>query len=69
MFFAVLPGKRVKIAKGVIADVEKFLIQSAVYRNPDLKNVQMAKVPEWTIQGVVRSQKGSHPKWRCDFEK
>ena len=58
LFFVSKPGNQKKIPKGQIDDIETFLIQSAYYKNPLLKNTQKTKVPEWSIKGLVRGGKG-----------
>ena len=67
MFFAVPRGAKNKIAASVIDDMETFLIQTAVYKNSDLRNVQKTRVPEWTIQGVIRSPQGQPPRRAVRF--
>ena len=49
--------------------METFLIQSALFKNADLSNVQKAKVPAWSIKGVVRSGKGKPNKTESAFKK
>lgn len=44
-----------------IDGLETFLIQSAVFRNPQLKNQLKAGVPNWGIKGVVRGGRGNAP--------
>ena len=59
MFFVSLPANLIKIPVSVIDDMEKFLIQSAVLKNPNILNTHNTKnLPEWSIKGVVRSGKG-----------
>jgi hypothetical protein len=41
-----------------IAQVESFLIQNGVAKNPHLSNVQRTKQEEWAITGVIRGGKG-----------
>ena len=58
MFFVVLSGKK-KVAAKTIADMERFLTQTAFYKNPDLSNVQNTKnLPVWSIKGVLRADRG-----------
>ncbi len=62
MFFVALAGNKKKIATPVINDLEKFLIQSAVPKNPNILNVQNTKnLPAWGIKGVIRGGKGKAP--------
>jgi hypothetical protein len=59
MFFVALPGNLKKIPVGVINDMEKFLIQSAVLKNKNVLNTHNTKnLPEWSIKGVVRASQG-----------
>lgn len=59
MFFVCLPGSPKKIPKQVIDEIEVFLIQSAVVKNPEVKNAKNTKnLPKWGIAGVLRSGKG-----------
>lgn len=61
MFFVAKPGKAKKIPKKQIDNLETFLIQSAYYKNKDLKNTQKTTAPEWGIKGVVRGGQGKTP--------
>lgn len=38
-----------------IGELEDFLIQAGVAKNPDLQNVRGTQQPKWNIQGVLRS--------------
>ncbi|PKN35946.1 MAG: hypothetical protein CVU61_00125 [Deltaproteobacteria bacterium HGW-Deltaproteobacteria-19] len=58
MFFVAKPSNLKKIPSKQINDLEKFLIQSAYYKNPELKNKQNANQPDWGIVGVIRGGKG-----------
>lgn len=57
MFFvvAVTKGPPPKI---VISDLEKFLIEVGVAKNPDLSNIQNRSEARWGIKGVLRAGKG-----------
>ncbi len=48
-------GRSVRYA---ISDLETFLIDVAVAKNPDLLNVKGTRRAEWSITGVVRAKKG-----------
>ena len=61
MFFVVLDGTKKKVPKGTIDEMESFFIQTAVMKNPDLKNMQKTGLPSWTVKGVVRGSKGKRP--------
>ncbi len=58
MFFVAQSGSKNKIPAGIIKEMEDYLIQSAVYKNPDLCNIRQTKIPEWGVAGVVRGGKG-----------
>ena len=59
MFFVMMPGNLKKISTPVINNMEKFLIQSAVLKNPNVLNSHNTKnLPKWSIKGVVRGKKG-----------
>lgn len=60
MLFVCRNDNRRKIAQPELNSLETFLIQSALFKNPELTNIQGTKnIPEWTIRGVIRSGKGS----------
>ena len=58
LFFVAPDGNKRKVPANVCNQVETFLIQSGYIKNPDLKNKQKTKVPDWTIGGVVRPTRG-----------
>lgn len=59
IFFVMREGNACKLSAKVIGDMEKFLIQTALEKNPDLSNVQNTRnTPKWGIRGVVRGGKG-----------
>ena len=58
MFFVAPSGGKAKVPQRVCDEAETHLIQSAYFKNPDIRNVQKTKVPEWTIKGVVRASRG-----------
>lgn len=60
MFFVCRNDNRKKISKTELNSLETFLIQSALFKNPSLTNIQGTKnIPEWSIRGAVRSGKGA----------
>lgn len=69
MFFALPDGNKKKVPKSICDEMEGVLIQSALYKNPDLRNVQKAKVPAWRIDGVLRSKHGRPTKTEARFKK
>jgi hypothetical protein len=58
VFFIAKPANLKTVPKKQIDDLEIFLIQSAYYKNPELKNKHNANEPSWSITGVVRGGKG-----------
>jgi hypothetical protein len=60
LFFVTPHGNKQKVPANVCNQVETFLIQSGYIKNPDLKNRQQKKRPDWTIGGVVRPTAGRH---------
>jgi len=58
MFFVAPDAKKKKVPKEVCDEIETYLIQFAYRKNPDIRNVQKTNVPEWSIDGVVRSKQG-----------
>src|SRR5207249_2957772 len=51
LFLVALPTRRGRRNEQAIAELEDFLIQNAVARNPDLLNVQGIRAPIWGIAG------------------
>lgn len=58
MFFVVRPGKKSAIGAKQIDEVETFLIQAAIHKNPELRNIKKIGGPPWGIRGVVRGGRG-----------
>jgi hypothetical protein len=58
LFFVALPTGRGKPNGKRVADLESFLIQLGVARNPDLSNVRGRSEKQWSIRGVVRGARG-----------
>jgi hypothetical protein len=58
VFFVTLPTARGRKNTKVIRQLEDFLIQTCVSRNPDLLNVKGTDQAEWGISGVIRGGKG-----------
>lgn len=69
MFFVVPKGNKNKIPKNMLDDMETFFIQSAIYKNPELSNIQKTKIPNWVINGVIRSPKGRPSPVSISFRK
>ncbi len=58
MFLVILGRGKGPINNRAIAQVESFLIQNALAKNPDLSNTQGTKQERWGIVGVIRGGKG-----------
>jgi hypothetical protein len=58
MFFVGRPDNLVKVPKKQIDDMETYLVQTAAYKNGELKNRYKRRVPQWGIRGVVRGGRG-----------
>ena len=64
MFFLTYPKPK---GQKSISNLEKFLIQIAVARNPDLSNVVGTAKHTWGIRGVIRGGKGKPSCAACEF--
>jgi hypothetical protein len=70
MFFFVAPaGTLRKVPVQVCDEVETFLIQLAVRKNPHLRNDKKTKLAQWTVKGVVRSGPGKRSSTEKAFGK
>lgn len=58
VYFVVHRTQRGKVNGTQIGEVEDFLIQNGVTRNPELQNVRGKSAPRWKISGVVRRGAG-----------
>lgn len=58
LFLLTLGRGKGPINNRAIAQLEAFLIQNAVAKNPHLSNIQGTKQEEWGIKGVIRGGKG-----------
>ncbi len=68
MFFVVHPeGKGIPNSK-MIGDLEDFLIQVAVAKNPGLRNIRGIIEKRWGIRGVLRSGQGGSNQASWDFK-
>jgi hypothetical protein len=68
MFLVVPKAARGPVNGRAIGNLEKFLIQTAVAKNPDLKNIQGKKEQDWTIVGILRSGPGKPSKAARQFK-
>ena len=69
LFFVAYPEGRGRVNKQMIRDVEEFLIQIAVTRNSNLRNIIGKKEKKWGIRGVIRSGKGRTGETITEFKK
>jgi hypothetical protein len=67
MYFVVHPDQKGPINKKEIAEIEDFLIQAGVAKNPNLQNVKGAQRPKWSIKGVIRSSRGKRSAVETEF--
>jgi hypothetical protein len=58
MFFVVRSTRKGLTSKLLIKQIEDFLIQAGVAKNPRLQNVIGTQQPRWRIKGVIRSGVG-----------
>ena len=58
MFVVALDGNKSKVPAKTCGEIETFLIRSAYCENHLLRNTQNKKKPKWSIDGVVRSNRG-----------
>jgi hypothetical protein len=67
MFFVVPDGAKVKVPAETVDDIEQFLIQTGVQKNPDISNVKHTKnLADWCIEGVIRARQGRRTK-TCQY--
>jgi len=70
IFFIARSDERKIIPQTVLSQLEKFLIQEAKNKNPDLINkVNAKKKEDWSIDGVYRPKKGTSSKKSRVFKK
>ena len=67
MYFVVHPTQRGPTNERQIAEIEDFLIQAGVAKNPNLQNVKGAQQPLWSIKGVIRSGAGKRKREEGQF--
>lgn len=67
MYFVVHPNQKGRTNERQIAEIEDFLIQAGVAKNPDLQNVKGTQRPSWSIKGVVRSGVGKRSNPEVQF--
>jgi hypothetical protein len=69
MFFVAPAKNKNSVPALTCNEIETFLIQAAYAENPEIKNRQKTKIPDWTITGVVRPNRGSVSKTARGFKK
>jgi hypothetical protein len=67
MYFVVHPTQKGKTNSKQIGEIEDFLIQAGVAKNPDIQNVKGTSKPSWGIKGVVRNKSGKRSSSESDF--
>ena len=67
MYFVVHPRQKGKVNLKAIDEIEGFLIQAGVAKNPDLQNVRGTQRPKWSIKGVIRTGKGKRNATETSF--
>ena len=67
MYFVVHPKQKGKTNSKQIGEIEDFLIQAGVAKNPGIQNVKGAQAPSWGITGVIRGGAGKPNKPETDF--
>ena len=69
MFFVAPEGTKKKVPRKICDEIESMLIQSAMYENDEIRNIQKTKEPAWGIGGVIRGGKGKTSKSEAAFSK
>jgi hypothetical protein len=67
MFFVVHPAQKGRTNTREISEIEDFLIQAGVTRNPNLQNIKGTQSPVWSIKGVIRSGVGKRRRAEVQF--
>ena len=67
MYIIVHPAQKGPTNEKHIVEIENFLIQAGVAKNPDLQNIKGVQRPSWTIKGVVRSGVGKRSEVALQF--
>jgi hypothetical protein len=69
MFLIILSRSKGVPNQRAIGQVESFLIQNALVKNPKLSNVQGTKEEHWGITGIIRGGKGKVSQPTREFRK
>jgi hypothetical protein len=67
IYFVVHPTQKGPTNVKHIAEIEDFLIQAGVAKNPDLQNVKGIQKPKWSIKGVIRTGVGKRRQEEVQF--
>jgi hypothetical protein len=67
MFFIVHPAQKGPTNGKHISEIEDFLIQAAIVKNPNLQNVKGIQRPSWSIKGVIRGGIGRRTNTEVQF--
>jgi hypothetical protein len=67
MYFVIHPKQKGPVNEKQIAEIEDFLIQAGVAKNPNLQNVKGTQQPSWSIKGVIRSGAGKRKAAEVQF--
>lgn len=68
VFFLVAPTGKGRPATTQIEELEDFLIQTGVAKNPKLLNVKGTKRADWSIRGLIRGKQGRRTKECSSFK-
>ncbi len=61
LFFISASGNKNHVSVKVVEEVERAMIQFAILKNPDLRNVKNTRPHNWSIRGLIRSNCGRPP--------
>lgn len=67
IYFVVHPAQRGPTSYKEIREIENFLIQAGVTKNPKLQNLRGTQKPRWSIKGVIRSGPGKRSEVEVQF--
>ena len=67
IYFIVHPLQQGQTNAKQIAQIEDFLIQAGIAKNPNLQNIKGTQQPSWSIKGVIRSNAGARTKQEIQF--
>jgi hypothetical protein len=69
MFFLVQKINKGPQNNSILNHVEKYFINIAISKNPDLYNKKGTKKPEWSVKGVLNTSRGRWTKESKEFKK